>query len=177
MTNDQLPASSDESSELAKQPPTLHDCAVTISHGDTVVHVDTSHYMNLVERLIEDGYDFCSDLTAIDYLGAVHRHVPDEVSPERFEVVVQLRDMVARRIIRIRCQVQEENPEVPSLFRFFTGTEAMEREVFDMFGIRFSGHPDLTRILMPDDWEGHPLRKDYGLGAVPVQFKSPLQNR
>jgi len=60
---------------------------------------------------------------------------------------------------------------LPSLFDFYPGTEAHERETFDMFGISFDGHPDMTRILMPEDWDGHPLRKDYSIGTIPVQFK------
>jgi len=64
-----------------------------------------------------------------------------------------------------------ENPTVESLTPLWPGAGFAEREVYDMFGIVFAGHPDLTRILMPDDWEGHPLRKDFGVGSVPVQFK------
>ena len=66
----------------------------------------------------------------------------------------------------------EDDPTLPTLFDLHPGTEAMEREVFDMFGITFTDHPDMTRILMPEDWEGHPLRKDYAVGSIPVQFKS-----
>ena len=69
------------------------------------------------------------------------------------------------------------DPVVPSLFDVHPGTEAPEREVFDLFGIRFDGHPDLTRILMPEDWVGHPLRKDYGIGSIPVQFKGVTDAR
>ena len=65
----------------------------------------------------------------------------------------------------------ESDPTLPTLFFIYPGTEAMEREAFDMFGVRFGEHPDMTRILMPEDWEGHPLRKDYSVGRVPVQFK------
>jgi NADH-quinone oxidoreductase subunit C len=71
----------------------------------------------------------------------------------------------------VRVQVPESEPTVPSLFDVHPGTEAMEREVYDMFGITFDGHPDLSRILMPEDWIGHPLRKDYAVGQIPVQFK------
>jgi NADH:ubiquinone oxidoreductase subunit C len=69
------------------------------------------------------------------------------------------------------AEVPEGEPSVPSLTPMFPGVELAEREVYDLFGITFEGHPDLTRILMPDDWEGHPLRKDYGVGRIPVQFK------
>ena len=68
------------------------------------------------------------------------------------------------------------DPILPSLFEIYPGTEAMERETYDLFGIVFTGHPDLTRILMPDDWEGHPLRKDYAVGRIPVQFKATPGN-
>jgi NADH-quinone oxidoreductase subunit C len=68
-------------------------------------------------------------------------------------------------------QVPESDPTLATLFDIYPGTEAMEREVFDLMGIQFNGHPDLTRILMPEDWEGHPLRKDFASGRVPVQFK------
>jgi NADH-quinone oxidoreductase subunit C len=74
-------------------------------------------------------------------------------------------------------QVPEDDPVVPSLFSVHAGTEALEREVFDMFGITFTDHPDLTRILMPEDWIGHPLRKDYDSGRIPVQFKAARSHR
>jgi NADH-quinone oxidoreductase subunit C len=117
------------------------------------------------------GLELCSDLCAVDYLRHPGRALPDGVAPERFEVVVNLLSLSAKRRVRLRVQVPESDPVVPSLFDLYPGTDAMEREVFDLMGIRFAGHPDLTRILMPDDWEGHPLRKDYGVGRVPVQFK------
>jgi len=99
------------------------------------------------------------------------------VSLERFELVVNLRSFAPPAIVRLRVQVPEQDPLVPSIFGFYPGAEAMEREVFDLFGIRFEDHPDLTRILLPEDWEGHPLRKDYGVGRVPVQFKEVKRNR
>ncbi len=96
--------------------------------------------------------------------------MPAGVVAERFEVVVNLLSLTARQRIRLRVQVPVDDASIESLFDLHPGTEAMEREVFDMFGIAFANHPDLTRILMPEDWEGHPLRKDYDTGAIPVQF-------
>ena len=83
----------------------------------------------------------------------------------------QLLSLSKKERVRLRVQAGDERPEVDSLFSIYPGTEAMEREAFDLFGILFTNHPDLTRILMPEEWEGHPLRKDYGAGRVPVQFK------
>ncbi|HET9690142.1 MAG TPA: NADH-quinone oxidoreductase subunit C, partial [Acidimicrobiales bacterium] len=82
-----------------------------------------------------------------------------------------------RSRIRVRCQVPAADPVVPSLFDLWSGCEAHEREVYDMYGLTFAGHPDPSRILMPEDWEGHPLRKDYAIGRIPVQFKEAPSGR
>jgi NADH-quinone oxidoreductase subunit C len=130
-----------------------------------------SSYHELVAGYRSAGFEQLSDVTAVDFLSHRPRVLPPGVHPERFEVVVNLLSLSQRRRARVRVQVPESDPVVASLWDLYPGAEAMEREVFDMYGIRFEGHPDLTRILMPEDWEGHPLRKDYGVGRVPVQFK------
>ena len=149
----------------------LHGHPLTESFGQSVLYPTREGYLDVVRTLADDGYAMCIDLTAVDYLDRIDRPLPDGVGAERFEVVVNLLDLVGRRRIRLRVQVADSDPTVSTLFDIYPGTEAMEREVFDMFGIRFDGHPDLTRILMPEDWEGHPLRKDYDVGSIPVQFK------
>ena len=136
-----------------------------------VVHVERADYLATLQRLADEGYAMCVDLTAVDYLEHSSRSLPDGVDAERFEVVVNLLDLRNRRRLRLRVQVPEDDATLPTLFDLHPGTEAMEREVFDMFGIAFADHPDLTRILMPEDWIGHPLRKDYDVGRIPVQFK------
>jgi NADH-quinone oxidoreductase subunit C len=137
-----------------------------------VRHVARADYLASVKALADDGYTMCIDLTAVDYLELPDRKLPAEAeSAERFEVVVNLLDLRNRRRVRLRVQVPADDPQLPTLFDLYPGTEAMEREVFDMFGIEFDGHPDLTRILMPEDWVGHPLRKDDEIGRIPVQFK------
>jgi len=114
----------------------------------------------------------CVDLSGVDYLSyGADRDLPPGVAAERFEVVVVLRNHTARESLRLRVQVSEAEPSIASLFSMHPGVENPEREVFDMFGISFEGHPDLSRILMPDEWDGHPLRKDYDVGRIPVQFK------
>ena len=156
----------------APEPELVHGAPVVWSRGAQVAFPSLDAYHDTVAALQADGFDYCSDVTAVDYLTHGGRPLPDGVTAERFEVVVNLLSMSARRRIRLRVQVPADNPVLRSLFDLYPGTEAMEREVFDMFGIRFEGHPDLTRILMPEDWEGHPLRKDYAVGRVPVQFKA-----
>jgi NADH-quinone oxidoreductase subunit C len=135
------------------------------------VYPDRDLYVDMVGFLYDDGYRMCVDLTGVDYLFDLHRPLPAGVTAERFEVVVNLLSTETRQRIRLRVQIPEEDLTLPSIFLLHPGTEAMERETYDMFGIVFTGHPDMSRILMPDDWEGHPLRKDFGVGRIPVQFK------
>ncbi|HZN16412.1 MAG TPA: NADH-quinone oxidoreductase subunit C [Acidimicrobiales bacterium] len=142
-----------------------------------VVHVGRDEYISKITGYRDDGYVMCADLCAVDYLTHPGRRLPDGVEAQRFEVVVNLLSFDPPRRVRIRTQVPADDPTVPSLFDLYPGTEAMEREAFDLMGIVFSDHPDLTRILMPEDWEGHPLRKDYSVGRIPVQFKAPADTR
>jgi NADH-quinone oxidoreductase subunit C len=156
----------------AAEQPKLHGAPVVESYGATVVHTGPEGYVPLMRALrAEDGYELIVGVTAVDYLTHPGRDLPEGVTPERFEVVVELLSLEHRRRLRVRCQVPSDDPEIPTLFELWPGSEAHEREVYDMFGITFTGHPDMTRILMPEDWEGHPLRKDYATGHVPVQFK------
>jgi NADH-quinone oxidoreductase subunit C len=154
-----------------EEPALIHGAVSSLSRGQLVVHPHRSDYLDLVGLLYDDGYRVCVDLTGADYLLKLDRPLPAGVTAERFEVVVNLLSTELRQRIRVRVQLPESDLQLPSIFELHPGTEAMERETYDMFGIVFTGHPDLTRILMPDDWEGHPLRKDYGVGRIPVQFK------
>ena len=151
--------------------PELYGCRRADSRGQVVIHATRDGYLDAVKALTDDGYTMCVDLTAVDYLAFPGRTLPDGVAAERFEVVVNFLDIAASRRLRVRVQVPADDPSLPTLFDVHPGTEAMEREAYDMFGITFTDHPDLSRILMPEDWEGHPLRKDYEVGSIPVQFK------
>ncbi len=156
-------------------PQTLHGWPVTEAFGQRSVHTDAKGYLALMEALYRDGFEACMGVTGVDYLTHPGRDLPPGIEPQRFEVVVELVSFSRRERLRVRCQVPESDPVLPSLFDLWPGSEAHERETFDMFGVRFTDHPDLTRILMPEDWEGHPLRKDYPVGHVPVQFKEVPQ--
>lgn len=158
-------------------PETLYETLLTRSHGQLVLHPSRESYASLLATLHADGYHSVIDLCGVDYLTHFSRELPAQVEPERFEVVVNLINHRQRARLRLRVQVPEFDPVLASAFGLYPGTEAMERETFDMFGISFEGHPDLTRILMPEDWIGHPLRKDYDIGRIPVQFKGAPANR
>lgn len=102
----------------------------------------------------ELSFDYLADLCGVDYLGKKEK---------RFEVVYHLYSIKHRRGIRLKAEVAEDDPAIDSVVPIWAGVNWHERECFDMFGIVFKGHPDHRRILMPEDWEGHPLRKDYPL--------------
>ena len=129
-------------------------------HGD-VITVPVESLADVVAAARDAGYDQFIDLCAVDYL----------TRDPRFEVVVNLLSMGMKQRLRIKVGVPGSNPVAPSITGVFTGANFYEREAWDLLGVEFAGHPDLTRILLPDDWEGHPLRKDTPVGSVPVQFK------
>ena len=128
-----------------------------------VKKVEVSEYHNLIKALFDEGYEMMMDLTAVDWF---------RKKEPRFEVVVNLLSLSKNLRKTIKVQVQDDTLTIPSITDIYPGANFYEREVFDMFGVIFENHPELTRILMPDDWIGHPLRKDYGSGRIPVQFKN-----
>ena len=142
------------------------------SHGQSVVYVERSQLAAVAGYLRDDEqFTMLVDVTAVDHLVDGVRHCPPGVEAERFEVVANFLSHARNRRIRIICEVPESDPSVPSLTSVYPGADFPEREAFDLLGIEFDGHPDLTRILMPDDWTGHPLRKDDPSARVPVTFK------
>ena len=114
-----------------------------------------------LEEARAEGFVMLTDLTAVD------RHP----ATPRFEVVYLLTSLDPPARVRLKVRVDAQDPAVPSATGLWPGASWLEREVYDLFGIVFTGHPDLRRILLPDDWEGHPLRKDYPLVEEPVQFR------
>ncbi|MFN2568889.1 MAG: NADH-quinone oxidoreductase subunit C [Candidatus Dormibacteria bacterium] len=108
------------------------------------------------------------------YVSAVD-HPDREPELPRFDVVYQFRSLLLNDVCRLVVQVTEADPSVPSLERCFAGMDWHERETYDLLGINFTGHHDLRRILLPEDWQGHPLRKDYVSFAEPVAFTHNLE--
>jgi NADH-quinone oxidoreductase subunit C len=143
-----------------------------LSHGQPVVYVDRAHWAEVAQFLRdEQQFTMLIDETAVDHLVDVERLVVPGVTPERFEVVANYLSHPRNRRIRVIAEVPADDVVVPSLAPIYDSANFAEREVYDMFGLTFDGHPDLTRILMPDDWVGYPLRKDDSPARVPVTFK------
>ena len=145
-----------------QEPERAYGALVTWSGGQRVIHPEREQWRATAIALWQDGWNMCLDVTAVDYLAHDgSRSLPTGISPERFEVVATFVSHQRRERLRARAQVPESDPTIESLYAIFPGTDFLEREVYDLFGISFAGHPDLSRILMPETWEGHPLRKDY----------------
>ena len=144
-----------------KFPETVQE--VSEFRGETTVNVAKAAIAEVCRFLRDDAaldYNVLTDLAAVDY------------SPEepRFGVSYILFSMSKMARLRLKVLVPEEDPEVPTVTNIYINADWYEREAWDMMGIKFAGHPDLRRLLMPADWEGHPHRKDYPLGYEEVQF-------
>lgn len=153
-------------------PEMAYGCLVSYSRQQRVLHPTKVQWFPVAQELLEAGYRMCIDLTAVDYLTfSGRRPLPDSVVGERYEVVAIFANLETRDRIRVRTQLAVDDLNIVSLYVLYPGSDFMEREAYDMFGITFEGHPDLSRVLMPESWVGHPLRKDYAIGSIPVQFK------
>jgi NADH/F420H2 dehydrogenase subunit C len=164
-------------------------------HGETTVVVETERLVEAAEHLRDEaGFNMLSDISPTDYLGwgdaGVSGYIGTpagrdlnqpmtqglqavaEPKPKRFAISYHLLSVSTEpRRLRLQCWADEGEP-VPSVIRVWPTADWHEREAWDMMGIRAEGHPNLVRILMDDDWEGHPLRKDYPIGGEPVRFSN-----
>lgn len=137
----------------------------TVDRGEITFYVQREHLVSICRTLRDDQglrFELCSSVSGVDY-------GPD--APQRLHSVYHLTSMTYRRRIRLEVSVDVDDAHVPSIVEVYPTADWHEREAWDMFGIIYDGHPALTRILMPDDWDGHPQRKDYPLGGIPVEYK------
>ena len=138
---------------------------VVVHRGEITFHVNREHLLAVAQLLRDDPqlrFEFCAGVSGV--------HDPEDQGRE-LHAVYHLLSITHNRRIRVEVSVPDADPHVPSLVGVYPTNDWHERETFDMFGIVFDGHPALTRILMPDDWPGHPQRKDYPLGGIPVEYK------
>ncbi|MFQ5715465.1 MAG: NADH-quinone oxidoreductase subunit C [Nitrospinales bacterium] len=136
-----------------------------VALGDAVVHLGPGALHEVAAFLKRDpelDFSYLSFISGVDYL--------DQDREPRFEAVYEFHSIEKNHSIRLRVGLPEENPSVPTLTDLWPSANFSERELFDMFGFDVKGHPNLKRLLMPDDWEGHPLRRDYDLTTEEVAF-------
>ncbi|GAA3246365.1 NADH-quinone oxidoreductase subunit C [Pseudonocardia petroleophila] len=137
----------------------------TVDRGEITLYVQRERILDLCRTLRDDEglrYELCSSISGVDY---------GEGVSQRLHVVYHLTSMTYRRRIRLEVALDVDDARLPSVVEVYPTADWHERETWDMFGVIFDGHPALTRILMPDDWDGHPQRKDYPLGGIPVEYK------
>ena len=136
-----------------------------VSAGDDWITVAAETIREALGGLRADGYRLLTFLTCVDHLADSSKEWP-----KRFEIIYQLRNLESREQLRVRAFVDGDPPKIDSVHDLYPPANWDERETYDLFGIVFNDHPDLTRILMPDDWVGHPLRRDYPVGGETVEF-------
>ena len=141
-----------------------------VSAGDAWVTVAAGDIRTALATLKDDGFRLLTFLTCVDHLVDGSRQWP-----ARYEIVYQLRNLETREQLRVRAFVDGDPPHIDSVHDMFPPANWDERETYDLFGVIFNDHPDLTRILMPDDWVGHPLRRDYPVGGEVVEFSEEHQ--
>jgi NADH-quinone oxidoreductase subunit C len=149
--------------------------------GEETVYVAREHLVAACELLRDDTdglYRLAVMVTAVDWLDHEDERrnpaQPDQ-EPPRYDIVYALRSLQYNDVCRLIVQVSEDDPRVPTLEKVFAGMDWHERECWDLMGIKFEGHHDLRRLLMPEDWEGHPLRKDYVSFGEPVAFTHNIE--
>ena len=136
-----------------------------VHRGEITFHIKRERLVDVMQQLRDDPalrFEFCCGVSGV--------HFPNEVGAE-LHAVYHLLSMTHNRRIRVEVTCPEADPHIPSVVSVYPTNDWHERETFDFFGIVFDGHPALTRIEMPDDWPGHPQRKDYPLGGIPVDYK------
>jgi NADH-quinone oxidoreductase subunit C len=138
---------------------------VVVDRGELTFHVAREHLVEVMRTLRDDPalrFEMCMGVSGV--------HFPNEVGRE-LHAVYPLLSVTHNRRVRVEVSCPDADPHIPSVVSVYPGNDWHERETFDFFGIVFDGHPALTRIEMPDDWPGHPQRKDYPLGGIPVEYK------
>ena len=138
---------------------------VVVDRNELTLHIKREHLVEVCRHLRDDEalrFEFCSGVSGV--------HYPEETGRE-LHAVYHFLSITHNRRIRLEVSVPDADPHIPSIVSVYPANDWHERETWDMFGIEFDGHPALTRILMPDDWPGHPQRKDYPLGGIPVEYK------
>ena len=136
-----------------------------VDRGEITFHVRPEHLITFLTRLRDEPglrFEMCTGVSGV--------HYPHMTGAE-FHAVWHFLSITHNRFVRVEVSASADHPHVPSIVSVYPADDWHERETFDMFGIVFDGHPGLTRILMPDDWPGHPQRKDYPLGGIPVEYK------
>ena len=157
----------DVADELERAFPEFNDAIekVVVDRGELTLHIKREKLFDVAKKLRDTEslrFEMCMGVNGV--------HYPEDKGRE-LHAVYPLLSLTHNRRIRLEVSVPESDPHIPSLVEVWGGNNWHERETWDMFGIIFDGHPALTRILMPDDWPGHPQRKDYPLGGIPVEYK------